>query len=199
MPKPTGAPSIPVSPERVVLCQRSALFWVDELPRYADRQQRTADAWAIAAGVLGAVTSLSIWPVLGQDSSPFAKFAISAVALLAAVCALVPRVKNYGEMAGQARELSSQYGSLVGELADLANMKPLDQQQAHALITRFQSTKEKKDALRGLPDRARVEIELADMAVKVEQAKQRLADAERVGAEAAKAAAAAKGAPSSRR
>ena len=191
----TIATGIPVSSERVVLCQRSAIFWVDELPRYADRQQRAADTWAIAAGVLAALTSLSIWPVLGQDSSPFAKFIISAVALLAAICALVPRVKNYGELAGQARELSSQYGSLVGDLTDLANMKPLDQQLAQALIARFQSTKEKKDALRGLPDRARVEIELADMTVKVEQAKTRLADAEKASTEAAKAAEAAKGAP----
>jgi len=174
---PAAGQGIPVSMERLHVCLESAKFWVDELPRYADRQQRVADSWAIAAGVLSAITSLSIWPVLGQESTSLAKVAISTVAMLAAICALVPRVKNYAEMAGQARELSSLYGHLKGELMDLTNMQPLDQQQIRVVIEEFQATQEKKNSLRGLPDRARAEIQLAEMARRVAEAKKKTAEA----------------------
>ncbi len=177
----------PVSAKRIEVCLQSASFWVDELPRYADRQQQRADSWAIAAGILSAITSLSIWPLLEKGSDPPQLVLVSTVALLAAICALVPRVKNYAELAGQARELSSRYGSLKGDLIDLANTKPLDQERARVVVTEFQATKEKKDALRGLPDRAKGEIRLADLARRVAEARRIAADAERT-AELAKGA-----------
>ncbi len=195
MTNPTAAEhGNPVSAERVQGCLQSASFWVNELPRYADRQQQRADSWAIAAGILSAITSLAIWPLLEKGSDPPQLVLVSTVALLAAICALVPRVKNYAELAGQARELSSRYGTLTGELIDLANADPLDQQQARAVVTEFQAIKEKKDSLRGLPDRANVEIRLAEMARKVAEARRTAAEAERARAEAERAAELAKGA-----
>jgi hypothetical protein len=152
--------NVPVSASRVNGCLNSAVFWVQELPRYADRNQRKADAWAIAAGILSAITSLAIWPVVTNDASAFSKVLVSAVALAAAVCALVPRVMNYSEMAGAARELASRYGSLTGQLIDLHEMgDDLDQVRALQIVTEFSAVKEKKDGLRGLPDKLKVEME----------------------------------------
>src|ERR1700752_2047833 len=110
---------VPVSMERLEECRDSAYFWVNALPEYADRNQSKADFWAILAGVLAAITSLSIYPVLGPGSGMPAKTIVSVVALASAVCALVPRVKNYGEMAGTARVLAAQYGSVYGRLLDI--------------------------------------------------------------------------------
>jgi hypothetical protein len=179
---------VPVSPERIEDCLRSAGFWVNELPRYADAKQQLADSWAILAGVLASATSLAIFPVLGDSSTTLEKGIVSAVALLAAICALVPRVKNYAEMAGQARELSSRYGGIVGDLLDLAKARPIDQDRARVVVTEFQSIKEKKDSLRGLPDRAKVEIQRIDVDRKVSEAKTKAAEAARAESEAHKAA-----------
>jgi hypothetical protein len=174
---------VPVTRERIEGCLRSAVFWVNELPRYADQQQRLADAWAILAGVLAALTSLSIFPVLGEGATDLQRGVVSAAALLAAICALVPRVKNYAELAGQARELSSRYGGVTGDLLDLAKAEVIDQEAARALVMEFGSIKEKKDALRGLPDREKVEIRRADMARRASEARMRAAQAARAEAE----------------
>jgi hypothetical protein len=190
MTNPTAAATrTPVSSERVGFCLASAAFWVDELPRYADRQQQKADLWAIGAGVLSAFTSLSIWPLLSESKEVPALVFLSAVSLAAAICALIPRVKNYAELAGQARELTSRYGSLKGELTDLAVLRPLDQDRAQIVLDEFDATKQKKDALRGLPDRAKREAELADTARLRAEARERAARAEESAARAEKAGA----------
>ena len=56
---PNPTPGVPVSSARIENCLRSAGFWVNALPRYADRQQVKADFWAILSGILAAVTSLA--------------------------------------------------------------------------------------------------------------------------------------------
>jgi hypothetical protein len=142
---------VPVSPERVQQCLRAAQYWLHRLPIFADRQQQLADSWAIISGVLSAITSLAIWPVLTADSTTLEKVLISAAAVAAAVCALMPRVKNYSDMAGQARELSAHYGKLVGELTDLGRENPLvHQDAAMQVLTEFQAIEEKRSTLRGL-------------------------------------------------
>ena len=98
------------------------------------------------------------------------KVVVSLVAFAAALCALVPRVKNYGELAGQARELTSRYGGVVGDLLDLAKMEALDSDAARPVVEEFEAIKEKKDGLRGLPDRASAEIERINAEVKVLEA-----------------------------
>nr|NLI50961.1 hypothetical protein [Propionibacterium sp.] len=147
---------VPVSRERVERCLASAEYWVVRLPRYADSYQARADFWAIAAGLLAAVTSLSIWPVLNESPSVWAKVLVSMVALASAICALVPRIKGYAEEAGAARVLSAQYGSIVGRLVDLLAEQTLNREVASLIVAEFQAIKEKKDALRGLPARQAV-------------------------------------------
>lgn len=173
------APRVPVTRARIATCLDSAQFWAHELPRYADRQQRRADAWSIAAGILAALTSLSIFPILTANAADWEKWAVSAMAMVAAVCVLVPRVRSYGELAGQAREVSSRYGRLTGELMDLARAEFLDQDRARYVVTEFQATKEKKDSLRGLPDRSKVEIEFAEVSHSAAEAKRKATEAAR--------------------
>jgi hypothetical protein len=171
----------PVSIERIRNCLKSASFWVNELPRFADRQQRRADFWAIAAGILAAITSLAIFPVLDANSTDVERAIVTGVAFLAAVCALVPRIMNYGEQAGSARELSSRYGSIVGKLIDLEKADAIPQAAAREAVTEFEAIKEKKDALRGLPDRTDVEIRLAQQAERLAEAQKRAREAQRGG------------------
>ncbi len=176
----SDVPRVPVTRERIATCLDSARLWARELPRYADRQQRRADAWSIAAGVLAALTSLSVFPLLTGETADWGRWLVAGMALAAAICALVPRVRSYGELSGQAREVSSRYGRLIGDLMDLSRADPLDQDRARYVVTEFQATKEKKDSLRGLPDRSKVEVEFAESG-------RRAADARRKAAEAAKA------------
>jgi hypothetical protein len=179
MPVDPDAPRVPVTRARIATCLDSAQFWAHELPRYADRQQRRADSWSIAAGALAALTSMSIFPILTANAADWEKWVVSAAAMLAAVCALVPRVRSYGELAGQAREVSSRYGRLTGELMDLARAEYLDQDRARYVVTEFQATKEKKDSLRGLADRSKVEIEFAEISRRAAEAKRRATEAAR--------------------
>jgi hypothetical protein len=144
---------VPVSRERLEACRESAKRWAGELPRYADRNQLKADFWAISAGLLAAITSLAIFPVLGEGSGTLEKTTVSVVALASAVCALVPRVKGYGEQAGTARVLAAQYGSVYGRLLDLVKDGSDNQHAAKAVVAEYQSIKEKKDVLRELTTR----------------------------------------------
>lgn len=146
----------PISKDRIRLCHDSAVYWAGELPRYASRQQNKADAWAIAAGIVAAVTGLAIFPT-AESGGTVAKVLVSLAGFLAAVFALVPRVKNYAEMAGKAREVATLYGPLVGDLLDC-----LEEAEAgrgsdaarRSVIEAFQTAKSKKDELRYLPVRS---------------------------------------------
>ena len=146
---------VPISRKRVKECEESARFWVSELPRYADRKQFWADFWSILAGLLAAVTSLAIFPVVTASSPDWVKYLISGFAFTSAICAVIPRVKNYAELAGQARELSSRYGGVIGDLLDLVEAPdPFPSEAARAVVEEFESIKAKKDSLRGLTSRS---------------------------------------------
>jgi hypothetical protein len=153
--KDAGEPEVPISGERLRGCLESATRWAGELPGYADRNQLKADFWAICAGILASSTGLAIFPVFSQSSGLPGKTIVSAVALASAICALVPRVKGYGEQAGAARVLAAQFGSVYGRLLDLVEDESNDQQvtnqhTAKAVVAEYQSILEKKDALREL-------------------------------------------------
>ena len=109
----------PVTIQRVKHCRDSAERWAKILPWYANTMQRRADAWAMAAGIIAAVTGVAIWPVISDTSSAWEKAIVSAGALAAAVCTLPPRIKNHGEWAARARAIAGRYGEIGGELEDL--------------------------------------------------------------------------------
>jgi len=166
--RPQAAGSaIPVSRERIRVCLDSARFWTQTLTHYADREQKWADIFGLVSGIISALTGLAIWPVLTTSDGTASALTPGAIvlslsAMVAAVAALVPRVMNFAEMAGQARELAGRYGSVLGQLEDLAHVKEIDQDAARAVLEEFQATKAKKDALRRLPSRDEVEIRIAD-------------------------------------
>lgn len=145
------SPTVPITKARVAQCRESAEYWARELPRYADRKQRQADGWAIAAGVVVALTGLSIWPVSTETSATWIRLIVAGGALAAAICALVPRVYNFGELAGQAREISGKYGDCYGDLIDLDEGSNFDPAAASIVVADFQAAKARKDGLRGMP------------------------------------------------
>lgn len=150
-----GTAAAPISKARLRMCVDSTTYWAVELPRYANRQQDKADRWALAAGVVGAITGLSAFPTL-ENTGLWGRVAVAAAAFLAAALALVPRVKNYAEMAGKAREIASAYGPLRGGFVDAyAEMETGrgSDDARRALVEEFQAVKAKKDELRYLPQR----------------------------------------------
>lgn len=153
-PAPPLADEVPISAARVEICLASAEHWARTLPQFADLNQRWADFWAIATGIVGALTSLAVWPAFSDDSPAVAKVLVSLGAMATAICQLIPRVRNHAEVAGQAKEIASQYGSLVGRLTDLREAK-VPPGKGHGLLADFQTTKAKKDSLRRVPVRTR--------------------------------------------
>lgn len=159
MPKPQAdttakgdSPATAVSD--VQACLDSALFWVEALPRYANKMQEIADRWAIASSVLGLVSGLAIWATLAQSTTFWAQAIVTGVAFATGVCGVIPRIRNYGEMAGSARGLIPRYARSSGELRSLWEHREwLDKPQAQTIVETFQAMKEAKDQLRYLPTR----------------------------------------------
>jgi hypothetical protein len=148
----------PITKDRVEQCYASAAYWARALPHYADSEQSKADWCSLIAGVAAAITGLGIWPLLGINDGKVTELnpwtlAFSGLALVAAIAALLPRIYNYGEMAGHAREVGTRYGTLVGALEDLVLESPFDPIAARAVVDEFEATKAKKDSLRRLPNR----------------------------------------------
>lgn len=174
----------PVTRDRVEGCSTSARYWARALPHYADKEQRWADVCSLLAGVISAITSLAIWPLVTGvadnkvDSVTVGAIVFSGFALAAAIVALLPRVFNFGEMAGGARELATRYGSMVGELRDLLGEPEFDPFAARPIVDEFEKTKAKKDALRRLPNRDEDEAKWARDRATRSQAEAAAAEAE---------------------
>jgi len=137
-------------------CLESAKYWTAVLPKYANDMQARADRWAVTSGVLSAVAGLSVWATLLQSAWWWAQILVAVVSLLSAIAALVPRVKNFGEMAGHARQLSSAYGRVEGQLVDAHEWKRnRNEQVLQKVVEDFDNTKSSKDTnLRDLPQRS---------------------------------------------
>lgn len=153
-----GSRSIPpISRQRIQTCWKSAEFWAEVLAYQADALQKKADAWSISAGVLATVAGLSAWKLItDQTDAAWAVLLTSAVALAAAVCALVPRIKNYSENAALSRDLASRYGQSLGTLTDAAQWRAsgsYDDVEVRRAVTEFEAIKKTKDSMRYLPVR----------------------------------------------
>ena len=102
------------------------------------------------------VAGLSVWATIDKSTRVEAQVAVAVVSITSAIAALVPRVKNYGEMAGQARQLSSSYGRVEGHLFN-AYQQPEENWNYEVLqriVEEFDSVKSSKDTnLRDLPPR----------------------------------------------
>ncbi|MEV6600163.1 hypothetical protein AB0M36_25445 [Actinoplanes sp. NPDC051346] len=146
----------PISRNRIDECLDSAKYWAIRLPRYANEMQSRADGYAIAAAILSTITSLAIWGILTESSSWWTKALASAAALAAAAAAILPRVKNYPEAAGKARQLATQYGTIKGRLVDAQVWSSANIAEDTALrqvVEEFEAIKSGKDSLVPYPKR----------------------------------------------
>lgn len=141
---------------RLLMCFESASLWADELPRYATRQKRNANIWALVSGVAASITALTIWPLISENAELWAKLIVSSLAFITAISALVPKVLRYSEMAERGQELASEYGRALGLLTDLVTAKgAIDQKRARKAVEVFGLAKTRKDRLEHLPRRKR--------------------------------------------
>jgi hypothetical protein len=140
---------------RLLVCLESASHWADEMPKYAAREKRSGNRWAIASGSLAALTGLAVWPLLTDQVPPLVAAAIvSLIAFVSAMCALVLKVNRYTEMSERGQELAGLYGQALGKLLDLTVADgAIDQQKAHATVAEFQQAKVRKDKLDRNPPR----------------------------------------------
>jgi hypothetical protein len=118
--------------------------------------QRRADGYAVAAAFLSVVTSLTVWGVLTEYDSWWAKILASVAAFAAAAAAILPRVKNYAEAAGKARQLATQYGTIKGRLMDAQVWSSANVAEDTALrqvVEDFEAIKSGKDSLVPYPKR----------------------------------------------
>lgn len=130
---------LPESEARVRECLDSASYWSVALPRYANRMQNAADVWAYVAGILAIVTGLAVWTTVADSTSIWAQAAVTVVALMTGICALVPRVRNYAEMAGAARELAPRIQHSYGLLCNLWARKDLFSSPiAHKVVKEYE-------------------------------------------------------------
>jgi hypothetical protein len=84
------------------------------------------------------------------------------MAFAAAVVAVIPKVRGYGECAVKAAPLSTEYGKVLGDLEDALNELQSNNQNAQthsrAAVDAFQGIKAKKDALKPFPSELEEEI-----------------------------------------
>jgi hypothetical protein len=174
-------PELPVTRERLTECIDSARFWASEeaLLHFANSMQNRADLFAITSALLASVTSLSVWTVLSGSPTWIAQLVVAVVALVSAATAVVPRVRKYGEAAGKARELATQYGGLLGELTDAQAVveQPKWEGVVRHIVDRFQSVKARKDQLAPYPHNEKEKREMEKREKGPVQGKAQTADA----------------------
>ncbi|WP_127473232.1 hypothetical protein [Microbacterium sulfonylureivorans] len=144
-----------VTMARLLVCLESAAHWAEEMPKYAAREKRKGNGWAISSGALAALTGLAVWPLINEQTPPLvAAGLVSAIAFASAICALVLKVNRYTEMAERGQELAGLYGQALGLLLDLTVADgTIDQHKAHAAVAVFQQAKVRKDKLDRNPPR----------------------------------------------
>jgi hypothetical protein len=99
---------------------------------------------------------LSVVGTIDKSTRVWAQVLVAVISVSSAIAASVPRVKQYGEMAGHARQLCTTYGKVEGELLNAYECPPAQRSEAvlQKVITNFDAVKSLKDAnLRDLPPR----------------------------------------------
>jgi hypothetical protein len=144
-----------VSEKRIVECEESARFWATNLGIYAQQMRRKAEGYAIATGVLGAVTGLGVWSTLAASTAWPAVLTVSAIGLVSMILSAVTGTKRYGECAGAAATLAGRYGEVLGDLVDaretIRKADPGGASRAQRAVRDFEKAKKQKDELAPFP------------------------------------------------
>jgi hypothetical protein len=114
-----------------------------------------ADKWAIAAAILGAISSLGVWATLADSTKLWAIVIVSLVSIATTLVGSIPKIKLWAECAGAAPLIASKYGHAIGELENareaLAAGLPEAQKLAEAARSYFAAARNEKLALKPFP------------------------------------------------
>ena len=91
--------------------EHSAEFWSQNLGLWSAKMRARADAFAIGAAILSAMTGGAVWTTLSDSTQIWAQVGVTAMAVAAAVAASVPKLRGYGDCAAQAADLAGRYGA----------------------------------------------------------------------------------------
>lgn len=153
----------PTTTSHVLFLRSDAAFWASALPKYAAGMQRLADRYAIASGMLSAVTGLGIWATIAASADARVQYLVSAVAFVAAVLALVPKQMGYADCASNCFDIAATYGKVEGDLATaaekLAQNAPDALKAAEDARQRLEDVRARKEKLHPYPDKIQAERE----------------------------------------
>jgi hypothetical protein len=157
---PNGAS---ISEGRLLECRVSADFWANHLGLYSDSMQVRADRYAIMTSLMSAVTGLGAWGTIAASTAWWGQAAVGVMAFAAAAVAVIPKVRGYSDCALKAAPLATEYGHVLGDLADaLAELRSGNadaQSHSRLAVDTFDAVKKKKDALRPFPREPQKEID----------------------------------------
>ncbi|MGZ4594329.1 MAG: hypothetical protein ACXV3C_10700 [Actinomycetes bacterium] len=134
----------------------SAEFWSQKLGGYSAQMARRANTFAYVAAALSAVTGAAIWTTLSDSTEIWAQIVVTAMAVVAAIVALIPKQAGYGDCATQAAKLSGDYGgaliALSAALDHLDEGRAGAEDEAQKALAAFKTIRDAKEALRPYPD-----------------------------------------------
>ncbi|MFD8599299.1 hypothetical protein ACFV1L_30275 [Kitasatospora sp. NPDC059646] len=108
----------PPVPENLSACIRSARKWTHRLPEEIYGTTVTMRRYNVAAVLVSAVTSVSVWPLIAHSSELWAQVVTSVFTFLAAVLGAVPTALGIRERQSLLIQLSRQMGPVYGDLLD---------------------------------------------------------------------------------
>ena len=152
-----------VSEQSLTECIVSAEFWATHLNLYSANMQALADRYAIITSLISAVTGLGAWGTIAASTKWWGQAVVGVMAFAAAIVALIPKQRGYGECALKAAPLSTEYGRVLGPLrnaqAELKSGNPNAQTHSQEAIAAFNDVRQKKNDLKPFPSELQKEID----------------------------------------
>jgi hypothetical protein len=143
--------------------EHSALFWSTHLGRYGGEMSAKANAFAVAAAGVSALTGAAVWTTLTDSTNGWAQAAVTMMAVVAAVLAIWPKQYGYTDCATQAAALSDAYAKSLVQIRqahdDLDAHKLDAAKKVSEAQEAFRDTRKGKDLLRPFPRKLQDEIE----------------------------------------
>lgn len=141
--------------------EMSSLFWSEHLARYGARMRKRSNIYAVAAAVVSTITGATIWTTFSKSPETWAQILVGAIAVLAAVLALIPKLWGYSDCAINAPAIGSKYGKQLEKLRkahdDLDAGVEGASDKAWAAIIEFYDIREEKEKLTPYPSKLQAE------------------------------------------
>ena len=141
--------------------EMSSLFWSEHLARYGASMRKRSNNFAVAAAAVSTITGAAIWTTVSKSSETWAQILVGAIAVLAAILALVPKLWGYSDCATNAPTVGSKYGKQLENLRkahdDLDAGVAGASDKAWAAILEFYDIREEKEKLTPYPSKLQAE------------------------------------------